>query len=176
MNHMPLVIAGLVILDQAIWTLRTQLVVRGRRRDASLLGVVNAVVYVSAVAQVLTNLDNPLNIAGYALGVGIGTYLGSAAESRLGIGYAEVRLIAADQGQELVAALRGLGWPATATTVAGLGGEATQVVVVVDRGQLPVLRNHIDSLGPDAIVSVAPLVDVTPAVLPPGYRRMAGHR
>jgi uncharacterized protein YebE (UPF0316 family) len=72
----PVFIAVLVVLEVAVWQLRVALATRGRKRSAALLGAVNAVLSVLALGQVVTHLDRPGNVAGYALGVVIGVYLG----------------------------------------------------------------------------------------------------
>ncbi len=173
---LPLVIAGLVILDQGIWTYRCQLIVRGQRRLGSVLGVLNAIVYVTAVAQVVTNLDQPANIVGYAAGVGAGTYLGILLEERFGTGFVEVRLITSGAGHDLVLALRKLGWPATASTADGLSGAATEILVIIDQSSLPDLISDIDDIGPDAMISVDRLIDARPTLLPTGYRQIGQGR
>ncbi len=53
------------------------------RAGATALGAVNAVISVAALGQVLTNLDRPMNVVGYAVGVSVGVYLGCVADDRL---------------------------------------------------------------------------------------------
>jgi len=79
----PVLIALLVIVEVGVFHLRVALAGRGRRSGATALGAVNAVISVAALGQVLTNLDRPLNVVGYAIGVSIGVYLGCVADDRL---------------------------------------------------------------------------------------------
>ena len=74
----PVLIAVLVVLEGAVWQVRVALATRGRKREAAALGAVNAVMSVVALGQVVTNLDRPANVAGYAIGVALGVYLGVA--------------------------------------------------------------------------------------------------
>jgi uncharacterized protein YebE (UPF0316 family) len=85
MTHLvqPVLIALLVIVEVGVFHLRVALAGRGRRSGATALGAVNAVISVAALGQVLTNLDRPLNVVGYAVGVSIGVYLGCVADDRL---------------------------------------------------------------------------------------------
>jgi uncharacterized protein YebE (UPF0316 family) len=89
----PVLIAALVVLEVAVWQVRVALATRGRKRIAAPLGAVNAVISVVALGQVVTHLDRPENVAGYALGVAIGVYVGVAArpEGRGGLGRARQR-------------------------------------------------------------------------------------
>jgi hypothetical protein len=79
----PVVIGVLVIAEVGVFHLRVALAARGRRGGAMLLGAVNAVISVAALGQVLTNLERPVNVVGYAVGVAIGVYLGCVADDRL---------------------------------------------------------------------------------------------
>jgi len=79
----PVVIGALVIVEVGVFHLRVALAARSRRTAAMLLGAVNAVISVAALGQVLTNLDRPANVIGYAVGVSIGVYLGCVADDRL---------------------------------------------------------------------------------------------
>ena len=65
----PVLIAVMVVLEVAVWQVRVALATRGRKRIAAALGAVNAVISVVALGQVVTNLDRPANVAGYAVGV-----------------------------------------------------------------------------------------------------------
>jgi hypothetical protein len=79
----PVVIGALVIVEVGVFHLRVALAARSRRTAAMLLGAVNAVISVAALGQVLTNLDRPANVIGYAVGVSIGVYLGCVPDDRL---------------------------------------------------------------------------------------------
>jgi hypothetical protein len=79
----PVLIGALVVVEVAVFHLRVALAARGRRSGATALGALNAVISVAALGQVLTNLDRPLNVLGYAVGVAVGVYLGCVADDRL---------------------------------------------------------------------------------------------
>ena len=70
----PVLIAVLVVLEVAVWQVRVALATRGRKQAAAGLGAVNAVMSVVALGQVVTHLDRPANVAGYAIGVALGVY------------------------------------------------------------------------------------------------------
>ena len=79
----PVLIAVLVVLEVAVWQVRVALATRGRKRSAAALGAVNAVMSVVALGQVVTHLDRPANVAGYAVGVALGVYLGVVVDEGL---------------------------------------------------------------------------------------------
>ena len=106
----PLVIAGLVVTEVAVWQLRVALATRGRKNLAATLGAVNAVLSVVALAQVVTHLERPANVAGYAVGVAVGVYLGVVADERLTREPLEYRVLVDGDGTS---------WQNSCTTRAG---------------------------------------------------------
>ena len=173
MDTTPFVIAGLVVADQAVWTIRNRLVNRGRRRAGSALGVLNAIIAVSAVAQVVTNLDQPWNIVGYAAGVGVGTYLGSAVEERVPGGATDVLAIVDGDHVGVVSALRGAGWPATTIAAGGLAGPVTVLLIVVDRRRAGEVVEQIRGLAPESFVMVSEPTKVLAPPLGDRFRQVA---
>jgi uncharacterized protein YebE (UPF0316 family) len=103
---------------------------RGRKRTAATVGALGAVVQVIALAQVVTSLDRPANIDGYAVGVAAGVYLGVAAGSRLAADPIEHRVVVSGDGTDLADQLRTRGWSVTSQPAAGLDGAATVLFVV----------------------------------------------
>ena len=94
----PVLIAVLVVLEVAVWQVRVALATRGRKQTAAVLGAVNAVLSVVALGQVVTNLDRPANIAGYALGVAVGVYVGVVADGRFAGDPVEYRVVLPGDG------------------------------------------------------------------------------
>ena len=72
----PLLILGLVVAEVGMWQWRMVIAARGRRTYAMLLGALGATLQITAISQVVTNLDDPLSIAAYAGGVGAGVVVG----------------------------------------------------------------------------------------------------
>jgi uncharacterized protein YebE (UPF0316 family) len=115
----PVLIAVLVVLEVAVWQVRVALATRGRKRSAAVLGAVNAVMSVVALGQVVTHLDRPANIAGYAVGVAVGVYLGVVADGRFAGDPVEYRVVLPGDGIGPAAELRARGWPVTTQPAVG---------------------------------------------------------
>lgn len=145
----PVLIAVLVVLEVAVWQVRVALSTRGRKRIAAALGAVNAVLSVVAISQVVTNLDRPANVAGYAIGVAIGVYLGVAVDGRFAGDPVEHRIVLPGEGAVLAAELGGRGWRVTSHPAHGLGGPATVLSVVAQPGQVAALERDLQLLAPD---------------------------
>ena len=145
----PVLIAGMVVLEVAVWQVRVALATRGRKRVAAVLGAVNAVLSVVALGQVVTNLDRPANVAGYAVGVALGVYLGVVADGRFAGEPVEHRVVVSGNGVEPAGELRAMGWPVTTQPAIGLGGAATVLSVVVDPRRTAEIEHDLARVAPD---------------------------
>ncbi len=149
----PVLIAVLVVLEVAVWQVRVALATRGRKRSAAALGAVNAVLSVVALGQVVTNLDRPANVAGYALGVAAGVYLGVVADGRLAGDPVEYRIVVPGDGAGPAGELRARGWPVTVQHASGHGGPAAVLVVVVTGSRTAEVERDLERLAPDGFHS-----------------------
>ena len=170
----PVFIAVLVVLEVAVWQVRVALATRGRKRSAAVLGAVNAVMSVVALAQVVTNLDRPANVVGYALGVAVGVYLGVVADGKLARDPVEYRIVLPGDGEGAVEELRARGWPVTMQHAVGLCGPVTVLFVAVDAGRSAEVERDLDRFTPDGFRTSTRLQSATWAPLPPEYIVMSG--
>jgi uncharacterized protein YebE (UPF0316 family) len=69
------------------------LTARGRRIAGAVTAGVEAVVFAAAFSSLMANLDAIERVAGYALGVAAGTFVGMALDDRLSLGQSVVRVV-----------------------------------------------------------------------------------
>lgn len=148
-----LFIFGLRIVDISLYTLRIMMVSRGVKPLATIFAFFQSIVFVVAIRTVLTNLNQPFIVMGYAAGFATGLVVGMMIESRLAIGYTQLRIISRSRGAELCEHLRESGF--AVTEVAGRGKDGTVTVLVCD-----VLRRHTgqvtqiaESVDPEAFIT-----------------------
>src|SRR5512138_1376909 len=96
-----LTIFALRITDMSLDTLRMLFVVRGRKGIAWVLGFVQSIIFVLAITSVLSHLDNPLNVVGYAAGFATGNVVGMWIEERLAIGHVKLSIVSQQLGAVL---------------------------------------------------------------------------
>ena len=145
----PLIIMMLVLLEVAIWQWRIAFTNRSRAVAGALLGIVGAVVQVTAMTKVVQDIGDVPRIAGYACGVGMGVFLGCVLDRRTSTETMMVRVFApADPA--LVAALRGDGWPVTATSGDGHDGPLDVLYVAVDKRLVPQFVQDLVQRSPQA--------------------------
>jgi uncharacterized protein YebE (UPF0316 family) len=154
----PLALALLIFLlratDLTLGTLRVLAVFHGRRLLAWGLGFIGAIVFVTAIAGVLANLDNPLNILAYAAGFAFGNVLGMSIEARRAPGHSLMRIVSASRGQEIADGLHNSGRGATEFAARGLQGGICLVMSYMPRRQVPAARQLVEDLDPQAFVTV----------------------
>ena len=167
----PVVIAVLVVLEVAVWQVRVALATRGQKRTAAMLGAVNAVLTVGAIGQVVTNLDRPANIAGYAIGVAVGVYLGVVADARFAGDPVEYRLVlpgdATEFAAEVALDLQTRGWLVTMQPANAPDGPATVLTVVARANRAVQLERELDELAPEASRTSIRLRSAVRTSLPP---------
>src|SRR4030066_705421 len=105
-----LMIFGLRVIDMTLDTLRVLVVMRGKKKIAWVLGFFQAAVFVLAIGSVLSNLDNPLNVLGYAAGFATGNVVGMLIEERLAIGHVQLSIISSGRGSAIAERLRQEGY------------------------------------------------------------------
>ncbi|OIJ15201.1 hypothetical protein BKP35_04970 [Anaerobacillus arseniciselenatis] len=116
----PLIIFLAQLLYVPIFTMRTIMLVKGMKERAAMFGVLEGLVFVGAVGMVLSDLSNFANMGAYALGFGVGLYLGAMIEEKLAIGYVTIEANIPTQNKELINKLREVGFSVSSSTVQGI--------------------------------------------------------
>jgi len=144
-----LLIFSLRVCDVTLGTMRTVSIVEGRIALSMALGFFEVTVWVVAISQVITRLDDSLwLIVGYACGFTTGNAVGILLERRLALGSVVLRIVSREAGARIAAAFRNQGQRTTVFTGADNGGTVTLLYALCPRrevaGLLTVARS-IDS-------------------------------
>lgn len=108
------------LLYVPVFTMRTILLVKGLKKQASAIGVLEGFIYVLAIGLVFSDLSNYMNMIAYALGFGAGLYLGGMLEEKLAIGYVTIEANIPNKNLELVSKLREIGFSVSTDEVGGM--------------------------------------------------------
>jgi uncharacterized protein YebE (UPF0316 family) len=122
------------ITDVTLDTIRTVSIVQGRRLFAAVLGFFEAVVYISAIAKVLLNVNHPVYILAYGLGFATGTALGITIEQHLAFGQ-QLASLFTRKGIELASILVASGYRLVEVQGHTRGGDLTILYVEIPRRQ-----------------------------------------
>lgn len=150
----PLVIFLLRICDVSLATVRMLLMVRGARLLVPILGFVEVLIWIFAVGSVVSNLDSPLLMVGYAAGFAAGTSVGLWIEERMALGLATVRTMVREGGAAVAAALREEGYGVTELVGQGREGPVEVLYSVLRRRRVKRALEVIERMAPDSFVVV----------------------
>jgi uncharacterized protein YebE (UPF0316 family) len=149
--------AGLIFVlrvsDMTLDTLRVLVVMRGRKGIAWILGFFQSLIFVIAITTVLSNLDNPLNILGYAAGFATGIVVGMKIEERLAIGHIQLSIISPRRGAALAERLRAEGYAITEISGRGKDGMVTMLSCSVLRKNVPTVQQLVNDVDDSAFIT-----------------------
>lgn len=161
-----LLIFSLRILDVTLGTLRITYLVRGRRSVAGLLGFFEALVWLTAAAQVLGSLDSPVKFVAYAAGYAAGTMLGVSVERWIAAGDSLLRVVSKVDAPPLEGALRAAGYFVTSVNGQGRDGDVRVLFTVLPRRKVPEALKVVRRVNPAAYVTVESTSPARDAQLP----------
>jgi uncharacterized protein YebE (UPF0316 family) len=149
--------AGLIfflrVCDMSLDTLRVLVVMRGRRGVAWVLGFFQSAIFVLAISNVLTHLDNPLNMIGYAAGFATGNVVGMAIEERLAIGHVHMRIVSPCLGSAIAESLREQGYAITEIPARGKDGMVTVLNCSLLRKNVGKVHQIVNDIDTEAFIT-----------------------
>jgi len=149
--------AGLIFLlrvsDMTLDTLRVLVVMRGRKAIAWILGFFQAAIFVLAISSVLKDLNNIVNVFGYAAGFATGNVIGMLIEERLAIGHTHMRIVSSRRGSAIADRLREEGYAVTEVSGRGKDGMVTVLNCSVLRKNVDRVRKIINAVDPEAFIT-----------------------
>ena len=149
-----LIIFALRMVDITLYTMRMLMVMRGRKIQAWIFGFFQALVFVIAIRAILADLNNWLNIAGYAAGFATGNVLGMALGERLSSGYVHLDVISSRRGTAIAERVRAAGYAVTEIPSWGKDGMVTLLSCSVERKHRNRLSKCIEEVDPEAFITV----------------------
>jgi uncharacterized protein YebE (UPF0316 family) len=155
-----LMVFSLRILDITFYTLRIRMVFRGKRKLAWIFGFSQALVYVGAISLVISNLEDIINILGYAAGFATGLVVGMMVEDRLAIGYTHLRIVSQFRGFETAEGLRQAGFGATEVPGHGKDGALSIIHCSILRRNEEIVKDLVNTLDPKAFITAENVLQV----------------
>ena len=147
MNWMLLVqIFGINLVYIMLNTIRTLLTMKGYRKSAVCLSVMEVTIYTLGLSMVMAYLSNPVYLVAYALGFGVGVYCGMLIEDWMALGYSVVQIFSQNADHTLPNALRERGYGLTVQPGYGRDGDRLILTVLTPRSNEGNLRRTIDEI------------------------------
>ncbi|MBF7097518.1 DUF2179 domain-containing protein [Alkalibacter mobilis] len=135
-----------------VFTLRTLFLVKNMIAVASVLGFVEALVYVFGLSLVFTGDQTTLAMIVYAVGFGVGILLGGYIENKLAIGYHSFTVNLLNRDQELIDRLREEGFGVTIYQGEGRDSLRYKLEILTKRSREDELVSIIHDFEPGAFI------------------------
>jgi uncharacterized protein YebE (UPF0316 family) len=149
-----LLIMGMRICDVTIGTIRTILVVQGKKYLAGLAGFFEVLIWVFAIRYIMQHLDVILNLFGYATGFALGNILGITIEQKIGLGYVQLNIISRHFTDEIADTLRKSKIGVTILPGEGGSGGVAVIVAVISRKNQGKVIKLIERIDKSAFITV----------------------
>lgn len=144
------------VVDVSLSTVRTLMVVQGRKAQAAMIGFFEVGIYITALNKVVNSLDNPMNLLVYCLGFAAGNYVGITIENKIALGNLAAQIILkSDNNKELIDTLRANKFGITIIEAQGLDGAREVLQVVLNRKDLGKLKKLVYENNKDAFITVS---------------------
>ncbi|CAM3380636.1 DUF2179 domain-containing protein [Marinicrinis lubricantis] len=151
MNWMMIgTIAVINIVYVSLFTVRLIFVMKNYRSLAAAISMVEVFVYLMGLNIVLDNIDEPINLAAYCIGFGLGVFLGSKIEEWLALGYVTAQIVVDSESSKLPAALRERGFGVTSWLADGRDGHRLVMQVLAKRSHEKKLIATVNEIAPKA--------------------------
>jgi uncharacterized protein YebE (UPF0316 family) len=156
------------MIGVAMGTVRMIMIGRGQRIIAPLLGFVESIIWVVAISQVITNLDNIYNILGFSGGFAAGTLVGMLLENKLALGFVGINVVSMNHGSEIIEKLRQADYGVTELYGRGQSGAVIMITTIVSRKDIKAVIQLVNEVDPQSFIAVDDM-----AVVKRGYMHFA---
>lgn len=149
-----LLIMGMRISDVSLGTFRTLLVVQGKKYPAAVVGFFEVLIWIFAMRFVVQNLDETINLIGYAAGFAMGNIIGISLEEKIALGYVQLNVISKSLSAEIVETLRESKFGVTLLPAEGKYGGVNIIIMIIRRRDLKGVIKLIESIDNHAFITV----------------------
>ena len=142
------------ICDVSIGTMRTILVVKGKKSYAALAGFFEVLIWVFAIRYIFQHLDYIPNLFGYAVGFSLGNIIGITLEQKIGLGFAQLTIISRHHTDKIADTLRRSRFGVTILPGEGGAGGVSIIVLIVPISRQKMVVELIESIDKDAFITI----------------------
>ncbi len=165
---LAIVIFLLRIVDVSIGVVRMLTVVQGRMIASVVLGFLEIIVWIAAVAPVIVNVSESIELAfayaaGFAAGNGVGIWL----QRKFASGPVVLRVVPTNQHEDIMNFLVQQGAWVTTFEGEGVKGDERMIVAALRRRNLDHAISFINQTDPDAMYVVEQALESKPSLYPP---------
>ena len=135
-----------------LYTLRTIFLVKNITLLASIIGIIEMLIYVFGLSLVFSGDQGLLAMIVYSVGFGIGIIIGTRIEQKLAIGYIYVTINLQSRNEELIKTVRNQGFAVTTYVGEGRDSERYKYEILTKRNREKELILLIQKHEPNAFI------------------------
>jgi len=168
---LPLLIFVARICDQTIGTLRLIFLSKGFKHIVPFLAFFEAMIWLIAISQILSHLDNVATFLAYGLGYATGNYVGMLIEERLSIGSVIIRIFSKERMPEFIDVLQKHNYGYTIINAEGSTGELKIIFSIINRKYLSHLIEQINAIDSNTFYTVEEVKSVKKGIFKQSKRK-----
>ncbi|MEC1179807.1 DUF2179 domain-containing protein [Metasolibacillus meyeri] len=151
MNNIVLIII-LQLIYVPFLTLRTIFLVKNVTFLAAIFGMIEMLIYVFGLSLVFSGDQSILAMVVYAVGFGLGIFLGAKIERKLAIGYVYTTINTQQRNEKLIQFLRSEGFAVTTFIGEGRDSERYKYEILTKRNRETELFKIVEQFEPNAFI------------------------
>jgi len=168
---LPLLIFLARICDQTFATLRLIFLTKGLKRIVPFFAFFEAMIWLIAISQILSHLDNWATFVAYGLGYATGNYVGMVFEERLSIGSVIIRIFPKERIPEFIEVFQTHNYGYTIINAEGSTGELKIIFCIVRRKYLPHLIAQINAIDDNTFYTIEEVKTVKKGIFKTSERK-----
>ncbi|MEG0258394.1 MAG: DUF2179 domain-containing protein [Lysinibacillus sp.] len=147
-----LLILMLQLIYVPLLTLRTIFLVKNITFLASVIGIIEMLIYVFGLSLVFNGSQSTLSMIVYAVGFGLGMFGGTKIENKLAIGYVYTTINTQNKNEKLLDLLRMEGFAVTVYVGEGRDSNRYKYEILTKRNREAELFHLVEQLEPNAFI------------------------
>ena len=151
---LPLLIFLARVCDQTIGTLRLIYAAKGFKYLAMLVGFFESLIWLTAIGQIMKQLDNVYCYIAFAGGFATGNFMGIFLEQKISVGQVLVRVVFKKNLTQLVSNMKEAGYAFTIQEGEGRDGSVKLMFATIARKKLRELILLVEQTNPNAFYTV----------------------
>lgn len=152
--------------DVSLDTFRIITISKGMKGLAALIAFFQMLIWITALGQVIHNLNSWLNIIAYAGGFSAGTYVGLKVDQRIALGRVLVTIITKLDATQLIDFLKQSNLGVTSVDAQGASGNVKIIYTVINRKDLNFVLSKLHLFNPNAFYSIEDVRSAAKGIFP----------
>lgn len=169
---LPLLIFCARVFDQSLGIIRIILATKGLTLPAFIFGFFESFVWLLAMGQIMTKIDNLFYYFVFAAGFATGNVFGIYLEKKLSIGYVVIRVIFQKDSNISINNLKELGFRITQVDAMGMEQPVKMIFSTVKRNQINSFIEIINKNNPNAFYTIEDIKKVNEGYLVERKRKL----